>query len=482
MTTPSRLRFDVGSEVGTLRRLFVHSPDKGIGRILPSKAQDWLFDDIVHLPTMRQEYDQYLLLLLYFLDPDKVRGRLAELTAPGYDRGFFKPGHPDFHASDRVVEIEQLLMDILAEGAVRDKLVAAACALERCSYATQELLLQLPAAHLARTLIAGSMPDGTMICAPIPNFIFTRDLGVVINEHLLLNKPARLARNRESMIAKFILYNHPLFAECRDQVLEIEHDNHFFLVPDSDRDVRRLTLEGGDTMMVSPDHLLLGISERTTALAVSQTIKMLFARNVVSKVTAVTIPAKRDYMHIDTIFTQVRRDTWVLLGALGRANTALEADHLVEVLTGRRSAEDIRILQFQKGKEDSPYEFDYLEDLFADISENDLHSGRPTQFIYAGQNQFPFGAREQWTDGCNLLAIREGVVVGYDRNDRTADSFRAAGFAVVRVEELLAQFERGQTDPAALRDTLITLPSAELSRARGGSHCMSFPLWREPLT
>src|SRR5919202_3424512 len=75
-------RISVSSEIGTLKRLLVHSPDSGLGKVVPSKAQDWLFEDIVHLDTIRRkEYDFYTKLLLYFLDPEKIRGRLAEIDS-----------------------------------------------------------------------------------------------------------------------------------------------------------------------------------------------------------------------------------------------------------------------------------------------------------------------------------------------------------------------------------------------------------------
>ena len=78
------------------------------------------------------------------------------------------------------------------------------------------------------------------------------------------------------------------------------------------------TLEGGDVMMVSPQHLLIGISERTSIYAAKQVMKILFEKEIVAKITLVKIPKKRDYMHIDTIFTQVKRNIWVLLGSLGK--------------------------------------------------------------------------------------------------------------------------------------------------------------------
>jgi hypothetical protein len=84
----------VSSETGTLKRLLIHSPDRGLGKVVPSKAQDWLFEDIVHLDTMRRgEYDYYVKLLLYFLDPDKIKGKLNQIDSDGdKTRSFFIPG------------------------------------------------------------------------------------------------------------------------------------------------------------------------------------------------------------------------------------------------------------------------------------------------------------------------------------------------------------------------------------------------------
>ena len=97
----------VHSEIGELKRLLVHSPDKGLGKVIPSKAQDWLFEDIVHLKSIREnEYDYYTKLLLYFLDPEKMKPGMQFIDDPKNDRAFYKPGHPNFHASDKVLEIE----------------------------------------------------------------------------------------------------------------------------------------------------------------------------------------------------------------------------------------------------------------------------------------------------------------------------------------------------------------------------------------
>lgn len=481
-TTPSASpRINVSSEVGTLKRLLIHSPDRGLGKVVPSKAQDWLFEDIVHLDMMRRdEYDYYVKILLYFLDPDKIQGRVSSL-GPNDDRSFFKPDHDDYFRSDKVVDIQCLLSDILADEVIRTRMIAAICGIERTAFRTQQELNTYDPVELAKIMISGSLPNQTMIFAPLPNFIFTRDIGIVINDHILLNKPAKTARTREALLAQYIFFNHPLFADYRDKIIEIPDNEYAFLLPDADanRDVTRSTLEGGDVMMIGKRHLMVGVSERTTLYAAQQVMRLVFSRNLVDTVTIIKIPKKRDYMHIDTVFTQVKRNVWVLLGSLARTGDEAKKRDVIHFFAPKDVSEDLKIMQFIKGLEHKPIEIENLEDLLADISKNDLGATEPVQFIYSGNNEFPFGAREQWTDSCNLLALKDGVVVGYDRNQKTADAFREAGFDVVPAAKLLERFEQGLSSPQTIENTFIMLPSAELSRARGGSHCMSLPLLRE---
>lgn len=472
-------KLNVTSEIGTLRSLLIHSPDSGIGKVVPSKAQDWLFEDIVHLDTARKnEYDHYVKLMMYFLDPDKIKGRLKQIDAPESKRAFFKPDNKNFHASDKVIEIQTLLADILEDKDVRETLVASVCAIESCSYRLQQQLCDTDPVELAKIFISGTLVKDEMIFAPIPNLIFSRDIGITINDYILLNKPAKKARARETLIMRYIFFNHPLFAGYRDKVLEIPESMQHFLRPGDDS-ADRTTLEGGDVMMVSPGHLVIGCSERTSTSGANEAIKLLFANNVVEKVTIVKIPHKRDYMHIDTIFTQVKRNVWVLLGSLASGETPAEDKEPIAWFADKKSKEKVEIIQFRNGKK--PKKFDSIEQLLSHVSEHDLKSEEKTQFIYSGNNAFPYDSREQWTDSCNLLAIREGVVIGYDRNDKTVDAFKQNGFKAVKVTDLLEEFESGKTDPQQMKDTLILMPSAELSRARGGFHCMSMPLERDKI-
>ena len=472
----------VASEVGTLRRLLIHSPDRGLGKVIPSKAQDWLFEDIVHLKTMRRdEYDYYVKILLYFLDPDKIKGKLAAIDADK-TRDFYKPDNPSYFKSDKVIDVQRLLAEILEDDSIRTKLIATICGIERCSYRTQEQLNAFDGNELAKILISGSLPDDTMLFAPLPNLIFTRDIGITINDHILLNKPAKAARTRESILAQYVFFNHPIFERYQQNLIEIpDNEHHFLMASDANTDFTRSTLEGGDVMMVSPRHLMIGCSERTTIYAAQQVMRLLFDKNVVDTVTIVKIPKKRDYMHIDTVFTQVKRNMWVLLGDIARQGDDAKKRDALHFFAQPNKNEELKILQFNKGWEHKPTEIENLEDLLTDISKNDLGSQEPVQFIYSGNNVFPFGAREQWTDSCNLLAIKEGVVIGYDRNDKTLEAFKAAGFEIVKAADLLERFERGEASPDTITDTFIMLPSAELSRARGGSHCMSMPILRDAI-
>ncbi|MDF2431132.1 MAG: arginine deiminase [Mucilaginibacter sp.] len=473
----SDFKLDVTSEIGNLRTLLIHSPDNGLGKVVPSKAQDWLFEDIVHLETMRKnEYDYYVKLLMYFLDPDKIKGKLKQIDAEENRRSFFKPDDAAFHASTKVIEIQTLLADILHDDDTRKKLVASVCAIESCNYRLQLTLIETDPVELAKIFISGSLTEDEMIFAPIPNLIFSRDIGIAVNKHMLLNKPAKKARARETLLVRYIFFTHPLFEAYRENILEIPETIQHFLRPGEDND-QKTTLEGGDVMMVSPQHLIIGCSERTSVSGANEAIKLLFSHDVVKKVTIVKIPHKRDYMHIDTVFTQVKRNMWVLLRSLATAESVMDSNEPGSWFADKKNKDKPEIVQFTKGKK--PKTFNSIEDLLADVSENDLQSKEKTQFIYSGNDTFPFDAREQWTDSCNLLALKEGVVLGYDRNDKTVEAFKQRGFDIIKVSELLQKFENGELDPQTMKDTLILMPSSELSRARGGFHCMSMPLLRD---
>ncbi|HLP35673.1 arginine deiminase family protein [Lacibacter sp.] len=497
----------VENELGRLRKLVIHSPDGGIGKIIPGTFADNLYDDIVHLNKMQKEYNHYVKLLLYFLDREKVNYiNQYQQTADEEKKSWcYIPGKDEYFNSEKVLDTQQLLAEIIKDEKVKLRLISAICSYEESSYAIQQVLENInDAPLLAKIFITGILPAEAMgtqedqyIFPPIPNFIFTRDIGIMVKDHILLSRMATVARRRESLLTKFLSLYY-FFKDEPQKVMEIIEESDFFLYEEEERKHRIITIEGGDVMMIHPKHFVIGCSIRTSSSAVNEMVHTLFSKPElgIEKVSVVKIPKNRAQMHIDTIFTQVKRNVWVLYGRF--SERILRAEHIsrhsyVNKLSHnprQLEMEQVEILQFQKPTNE-PYikTKDYsihkrlpgIESLLRQISVEDFGANpEDVKIIYSGGNLFPHDEREQWTDSCNVVAVKEGVVIGYDRNDKTADAFKEAGFNVLTTTEAFEQFEKG-VDPETIENTLILLPSAELSRARGGSHCMSMPLLRDKL-
>ena len=456
--------------------------------------EDLLYDDIVYLDRMREEYNQYLRVLLWFLDPEVMRNRDAS------NPDFFKPSKPGYLKSDKVLDAEHLLVKVLEKRVPKALLVTDDCAMEKCDFETQMLLMKMDAEELTRTLISGVWiyeGEEDYLFAPIPNFIFTRDIGIVINDHLLLIKAAEKGRTREALLIKYIAY-FVLFGDeadwdnfkFSDRIIELEDNEYYFITDSLTQEKQLVSIEGGDVMMISPRHLLVGLSARTTQNAIHQLTTVLFNKDLVDKVSVVNIPAERAYMHIDTIFTMVKRDTWVVYAPFTKDAITLSKEEIDfrRMLDDEMETPEEQVYVTQFIRENKPdgfkvkmKEFDFLDDLLKEISLVDFGCPK-VNIVPNGGSKFPFTEREQWTDSCNFLALREGVIIGYDRNVHTNGSLKERGFNIIRAEDFNAQMEAGANiDDLIKGDTLITLPSAELSRARGGTHCMSMPLQREDI-
>jgi arginine deiminase len=300
---------------------------------------------------------------------------------------------------------------------------------------------EMPAAKLAAHLIGGiavsdlpasevkellteafGAPD--FLLPPIPNTLFQRDPSCWIYGGVTCNPMYWPARRPETLLQRAVYKYHPLFAAGAFEIWW----------GDSDEDFAAATLEGGDVMPLDKGIVLIGMGERTTRHAVLQVCERLFEHGAARRVIICLMPKSRAAMHLDTVFSFCDRDLVTLF------REVVDQIRCYSIFpTGNGGDYDVR-------KEDRP-----LTDVVAEA----LALTR-LRTVETGGNAYE-AAREQWDDGNNVVALEPGVVVAYERNTFTISKMREAGVEVVTIEGF------------------------ELGKGRGGGHCMTCPVTRDPI-
>jgi arginine deiminase len=281
-------------------------------------------------------------------------------------------------------------------------------------------VLELP--EEIKSVIGRSLKPTDFVLPPLPNQLFTRDTSAWLYGGVTLNPMFWPARRLETLNVEAIYRFHPRFRAADFQI--------WFGGADHDWGLARM--EGGDMMPVGDGVILIGMGERSTARAVSILARNMFAAGAARLVIGAQMPRERAAMHLDTVFTFCDRDVATLYEPV--------VAQILPILFRPGGPAGVQAEVSERS---------FLDEVKDALGIADL------KLVTTGGDEFE-AERNQWDDGNNVVALEPGVVVGYERNEATNAKLAKAGIEV------------------------LAIAGQELGRGRGGGHCMTCPIVREP--
>lgn len=410
----------VHSEIGTLKKVLLHRPGEELLNLPPDDLGRLLFDDVPFLDVAQAEHDRFAEIL-------REQGvevlYLEKLVAEALDA-----------AGSREEFTNQWLDESGLHGthtraAVKefmDSIKDTQTFVEKCIAGIRKNEIDLPDRSnnlLVDMVNMNQGSDSDLLIDPMPNTYFTRDPFAIVGKGVNLNRMFSVTRNRETLFGKYIFRDHP---DYNDAPLWYRRD-------------AACHTEGGDVLNLNAHTVAIGISQRTQASAIDCLAQHMFWDKSdeceIDTIYAFNIPVSRAFMHLDTVFTQIDVDKFTIHpGILGT----------------------LQVFKLTAGSVPGEVKIEEMNDTLEHILSKALGLDHVT-LIQCGNGDPVAAAREQWNDGSNTLTVAPGKICVYQRNTVTNDALYKAGLE------------------------LLVVPSAELSRGRGGPRCMSMPFVREDL-